>query len=146
MIVGISGIPYNAPLTNEQKKQLPSGILPSGEANYYDFAQSSKPLNETYPSPTGTAISGIVPALSGFFPTYPKNANPIEKSGIFNYDNLVGKFSNVNQVSGLKIESFEIFNPFILHYQLNNKVVKIPYISTYKVSTGYNPYSRETNE
>lgn len=142
MIIDNQGIPYNAPLTNEQKKQFPSGILPSGEANYYDFAQNSKPLNETYPSPTGTAISGIVPTLSGFFPTYPKNANPIEKSGIFSYDNLVGKFSNVNQVSGLKIESFELFNPVILYYQLNGKAIKIPYISTYKVSISYDPYLR----
>jgi hypothetical protein len=142
MIIDNQGIPYNAPLTDEQKKQFPSGILPSGEANYYDFTQSSKPLNETYPSPTGTAISGIVPALSGFFPTYPKNANPIEKSGIFNYENLVSRFSNVNQVSGLKIESFELFNPVILHYQLNDKVIKIPYISTYKVSISYDPYLR----
>lgn len=133
----ISGVPYNAPLTSEQKKQQPSGLLPSGEANFFDFSQSD--INSIYPHPSGTVVNGVfVP--SGFFPTYPNAANPVEKSGIFNYDDLSSRFSNVSQVSGLKIESFEVFNPYIHYYRVDNTPVKIPYVSTYKVSINYNPY------
>lgn len=143
MIV-INGIPYNAPLTNGQKIQYPSGILPSGEANYYDFTQDKyRPsgINAEYPYPNLTIQNGtFVP--SGFYPTYPPNVNPVEKSGIFNYDGLVSRFTNVAQVSGLKIESFEIFNPYIHYYRVDDNVVKIPYISTYKVSVSYDPYKR----
>ena len=135
MIV-ISGIPYNTSLTSEQKRQLPSGLLPSGEANFYDFTQDKyRPsgINSEYPFPD-------VP--SGLYPTYPPNVDPIERSGIFNYDGLISRFSNVAQVSGLKIEGFEIFNPYIHHYRVNNTAVKIPYISTYKISISYDPYKR----
>lgn len=137
----VSGIPYNAPLTSEQKVQLPSGLLPSGEANYYDFSQdrayyNGSGINHIYPSPSDFSEE------SGIFKTYPSSATPIERSGIFNFDNLNSRFSNVSQVSGLKLESFEIFNPYIHYYRIDNKPVKIPYISTYKVSIGYDPYKR----
>jgi hypothetical protein len=135
MIV-ISGIPYNTSLTSDQKKQLPSGLLPSGEANYYDFTQDKyRPsgINSEYPFPN---------VVSGLYPTYPPNVNPVERSGIFNYDGLVSRFTNVSQVSGLKIESFDIFNPYIHYYRVNDIAVKIPYVSTYKISISYDPYKR----
>ena len=128
----IDGIPYNAPLTESQKQQLPSGLIPSGEANFFDFSQSG--INNIYPSPSNFN--------SGIYVTYPKDANPIERSGIFNSDGLISRFSNVNQVSGLKIESFEIFNPYIHYYRVKDNPIKIPYTSTYKVSVSYDPYKR----
>lgn len=152
MKIDSSGIPYNAPLSIIEKIQLPSGLLPSGEANFYDFLQNEKPynlgsgINNVYPFPINSiVVSGI--KVSGLFSTYPPTVNPVEISGIFNYDGLVGKFSNVSQVSGLKIESFDIFNPYIYHYKVfdeddNLREIKIPYISTYKVSLSYDPYKR----
>jgi hypothetical protein len=140
MIV-ISGVPYNAPLTSGQKQQLPLGLLPSGEANYYDFNQDrsyhgGSGINYLYPSPSGFNQA------SGVIRTYPPNVNPVEQSGIFSYNELSSAFSNVSQVSGLKIESFDIFNPYIHYYRIDNQPVKIPYVSTYKVSINYNPYQR----
>lgn len=112
-----SGIPYIVPLTDEQKKQLePSGIMPSGESNFYDYAQI---FNIQEPS-------GI----------------NIEESGIFHFNGLNSLFSNVSQVSGLKASDFEVFNSYIHYYpDEENLVVKIPYTSSYKISTIFDPYT-----
>ena len=147
-----SGIPYNAPLSAAEKIQLASGLFPSGEANYFDFSQDrslyqGSGINAVYPSPTGIQVqNGIFVdndlEVSGLYPTYPPDVNPVEKSGIFDFENLASRFSNVSQVSGLKIESFDIFNPYIHYYRVESQPVKIPYISTYKLSTVYDPYKR----
>lgn len=150
-----NGIPYNAPLSAVEKTQYPSGLLPSGEANYFDFSQDrsyhdGSGINAIYPSPTGVVQNGIIvkPKIgggfeaSGIYPTYPSDANPVEKSGIFDFQNLDSRFSNVSQVSGLKIESFEIFNPYVHYYRVKNKQVEIPYVSTYRLGVEWNPYTR----
>lgn len=152
-----NGIPYNAPLSASEKFQYPSGFLPSGEANYFDFAQDrsyhkTSGINAIYPSPTGIPVQNgifVKPKVgggfeaSGIYPTYPQDVDPVEKSGIFDFENLSSRFSNVSQVSGLKIESFEIFNPYIHYYRSSKKeVVRIPYISTYKLSVSFDPYKR----
>lgn len=110
-------IPSIVPLTSEQKAQLkPSGILPSGESNFYDYSQK-------------------MPETSGV-------SNP-DESGIFHYNELVSSFSNVSEVSGLKANDFEIFNNYIHYYPKpeDQSPVKIPYVSTYKVSILFDPYT-----
>ena len=108
-------IPSIVPLTDEQKIQLkPSGIMPSGESNFYDYSQK-------------------MPETSGSY-------HP-DESGILHYNGLVSSFSNVSEVSGLKANDFEIFNDYIHYYPSDDKPVKIPYTSTYRVSTIFDPYT-----
>lgn len=136
-----NGIPYNAPLSAAEKTQLPSGLLPSGEANYFDFVQYiGNGINKAYPSPNVAVIDGAIE--SGLLRSYPSSVFGVEKSGIFNYNELTGKFSNAVEANKLKIESFSIFNPYILHYRVDDTTVRIPYTSTFKVSISYDPYIR----
>lgn len=153
--------PINQPLTNDQKRQVePSGILPSGEANFFDFNQSFLPVDSGYSF--DSSKSGIL------LHTYPAFSGEIRSSGnIFNYEILTSAFSNASSgfyiynpdgsISGIKIESFNLFNPYIHYYpkdpkELSNitidnmnedRSLKIPYISSYKVSDKSNPYPKK---
>lgn len=134
-----SDCPQNfAPLSTEQKKQLePSGILPSGESNFFDFTQhhnhnNGDGINSKFPDPDSFDSS------SGVLKTYAKTEFEQSESdnNIFNYTGLVnnGQFSSASQV--IQIVDFNIFNPYI-HLYGN---IQIPYLSSYKVSSPYNPY------
>jgi len=131
----------NEPLTSGQKA-LPSGaVFPSGEANFYDFSQSheyngTSGINATYPStdtfdPSGAALA-----------TYGADGTVADKSGIFNMEDLSSRFSNANSGEFDTIDDFTTFNSYI-HFQsgVGGTAAKIPYISTYNVSTIFDPYS-----
>lgn len=113
-------IPENFTLTSQQKQQRPppisylldfglyltSGILPSGQENYFDPRQSpsnniGSTINSFYPSPSSSI---------NFLATYPADSGNISESGIsiFNYIGLSGAFSNVIDVSGNNITSFRV--------------------------------------
>lgn len=144
------GIPENRPLSNEQKsldlKANPSGVIPSGEANFYDFYQShiyhkGSGINVYYPHPTGKTPLEFDP-ISGIIRTYPSDNGKYSyaESGILNYSNLSSIFSNAIAISGNNIQSFNISNPYIHYYPKNtgakpdnnNNVVEIPFVSSYK--------------
>ena len=175
-------IPENFTLTEQQKQQRPppiqylldgglyltSGILPSGQENYFDPRQdpdnnAGLSMNAFYPSPankdgtfTGTGLLMTYPPW--WFSTHPSGYDPelrdilgISKdSGILHYENLVGKFSNVSKVSGIATQDFNIFNPYIHYYPKNTKItnanksedspVLIPYVSDYEIVQPINPY------
>lgn len=85
---------------------------------------------------------------SGIIKTYPEDSgtlvDPGRESGIFHYNNESGIFSNGPAVKSEQIEDFNIFNDFIYHqriqYGREKILVSIPYISTYRISTNWNPY------
>lgn len=135
----------HTPLTDAQKA-LPSGmIFPSGEANYYDFAQSheyhgSSGINAIYPSPADFSQE------SGIIKTDGPDGELADTSGIFNSYNLSSQFSNSNRIDINSITEFSIFNPYI-HYAtgVDGVNIQIPYISTYSVSSEYDPYTTNPN-
>lgn len=99
-------VPSIVPLTDEQKAQLkPSGILPSGESNFYDYSQK-------------------MPETSG--------THSPDDFGIFHYNGLASNFSSATPT----VYDFNPFNPYVHLY--NN--IQIPYLSSYKITTPYNPY------
>ena len=130
----------NQPLTSGQKV-LPSGaLIPSGEANFYDFRQEplyngGSGINASYPNP-----STFNPA-SGALATYGSTGSPTDTSGVFAYNNLQGPFSGSGDVPITRISDFTIFNNYI-HYAsgVGGEAIKIPYTSTYTVSTRFDPY------
>lgn len=150
--------PINQPLTFDQKKQVePSGLLPSGEANFFDFLQFG----------SGYVYTSGTPEMLLY--TYPEFSGNFRSSGnIFNYDILTGSFSNASSgiyvynpdgsISGISIKSFELFNPYIHYYpktpqelsditvdNMNeDRALRIPYISSYKISDKFDPYPKKT--
>lgn len=129
-------------LTNEQKA-LPSGaVLPSGEANYYDFSQSHEyhdgsGINATYPSPdTFVDESGVIK-------TYAPDGSPYEGSSVFSIVANSGTFSNASGINIQSITDFTIFNPYIhfLPDQTGSGEILIPYISDYNIAKPFNPYN-----
>tara|TARA_R100000808_G_scaffold24430_1_gene56260 strand:+ start:457 stop:747 length:291 start_codon:yes stop_codon:yes gene_type:complete len=82
-----SGLGPELPLTSGQKVQLPSGLLPSGEANYFDFYQAHNSngsgINFMFPSPLSFVISGV--GQSGLYRTYGPDDSLVvaDVSGIF---------------------------------------------------------------
>lgn len=181
-------IPENFTLTAQQKQQRPppiqylldgglyltSGILPSGQENYFDETQDPNnpvnnialplglPINAFYPSPankngtfTGTGLLVTYPPW--WFSTHPSGYDPelrdilgiLKESGILNYENLIGRFSNVSGVSGIAVQDFNIFNPYIHYYPIDeitnnnkdkNSPVLIPYVSDYEIVQPISPY------
>ena len=87
-----SGLGPELPLTSGQKVQLPSGLLPSGEANYFDFAQSHNSngsgINSMFPSPPSFIVTGD--GQSGVYRTYGADHRLTVKdvSGIFHADGV----------------------------------------------------------
>lgn len=182
-------IPDNFVLTPQQKQQRPpsiqyllnnglyltSGILPSGQENYFDISQDFEnngglAINSFYPSPvdqngvfTGTGLLVTYPPWwftthpSGYTPEIRKILGILRQSGILNYQDLIGIFSNVSSVSGIPIQDFSIFNPYIHYYpsympitnddKIYNFAVSIPYISDYEMAELYDPYevTKDTN-
>lgn len=139
----------NSPLTSEQRL-LPSGAyLPSGEANFFDVSQAQvnnggSGINVQYPSPS------TFNTASGLYATYaPYDENNIQdRSGIYNYRNLSGIFSNAPQSLVSGITSFNIFNPYIHYYPATGSNVNgvqdhvsIPFTSDYEVSELFDIYS-----
>lgn len=118
---------------------IPTYILPSGKAHFFDTAQSyinnsGSGINSVYPSPSGFS------EFSGVYKTYGPNAGlgELDTSGIFQFNHNSGIFS-----SGLIVHSgiSTIFNPYIHYYAaIGLGSVRIPYVSSYTVSSGYNPY------
>ena len=72
-----------------------SGIYPSGEAHFFDFAQNLTDLTTVLPQPTS----------------------------IFNYNQLGSQLSNATE--SYVIDDFEVFNPYIHNSVLNNTTVTI---------------------
>ena len=164
--------PYTkTPLTEAEKvlkPNLPSGMLPSGEANFFDVAQhhehnDGSGINAIFPSPESFIVSGV--GQSGAYQTYGPNPNleVEDTSGIFSYNNLSGVFSNGTQsrnASGLidfsfggisagSVTDFTGFNNYVHYYGEPTPVtvlvpgiipIRIPYISDVTVAVEYNPY------
>ena len=164
--------PYTkTPLTEAEKvlkPNLPSGMLPSGEANFFDVAQhhehnDGSGINAIFPSPESFIVSG--PGQSGAYVTNPENPDlkVEDTSGIFSYNSLSGVFSNGTQsrnASGLidfsfggisagSVTDFTGFNNYVHYYgrptpptALGAGVtpIKIPYISDVIVAISYNRY------
>lgn len=165
--------PYTkTPLTEAEKvlkPNLPSGVLPSGEASFFDLAQhhehkDGSGINAIFPSPESFKINQ--PGQSGTYVTY--SESPLLKvedtSGIFSYDNFSGVFSNGFQsrntsgvvdfsfggISAGSVIDFTGFNNYVHYYGIATPTtsvisgvlpVKIPYISDVTIGSGYDPYS-----
>ena len=164
--------PYTkTPLTEAEKvlkPNLPSGMLPSGEANFFDVAQhhennDDSGINAIFPSPDSFIVSG--PGQSGAYVTNPENPDleVVDRTGIFSYNNLTGVFSNGTQsrnASGLidfsfggisagSVTDFTGFNNYVHYYGEPTPPtalvpgvtpIKIPYISDVIVAISYNRY------
>ena len=164
--------PYTkTPLTEAEKvlkPNLPSGMLPSGEANFFDVAQhhennDGSGINAIFPSPDSFIVSG--PGQSGAYQTYGPNTDleVVDKSGIFNYNVLSGVFSNGVQsrnaslidfsfggISAGSVTDFTGFNNYVHYYgrptspgEINHPgfiPIRIPYISDVIVAISYNRY------
>lgn len=158
--------PYTrTPLTESHKvlkPDLPSGVLPSGEANFFDAAQYHKhngEINATFPSPANFEDEAKVnynlnigqPGQSGLYVTNPENPDLVvgENGSEFEPSGLVNQFSNglTSLLNG--ITDFSTFNSYIHHHgkpplvTTINSVdtpIHIPYVSDYTVSVEVNPY------
>ncbi len=129
------------PLTSGQRVQLVSGVLPSGEGGYVDFAQQGSGINASFNYDS-----------SGILLTYPPaSGHPVDsgrESGIFHFNELLSQFSNASEIKVDQIEDFTIFNPYVHHetlpttYDLEYRdPIEIPYISTYDLVIEFNPYN-----
>jgi hypothetical protein len=150
--------PYTkTPLTEAEKvlqPNLPSGMLPSGEANFFDAAQYHKHnggdgINATFPSPASFDIDQ--PGQSGLYVTNPENPHLTvgENGSEFEPNGLANQFSNglTSLLNG--ITDFSAFNSYIHHHGKPPTVttinsidtpIHIPYVSDYTVSVEVNPY------
>lgn len=126
---------------------ITSGILlPSGESNFFDYTQFKKEINKEYPSPSGFATQ------SGIYKTYPPSGNiqiPFI-SGVLNPSGLINRFSSASG-NYVTVTNLGVFNSYIHYYGLNDddmngksyQRIEIPYVSTFKVSLGFDPYPRK---
>lgn len=144
-------IPTNFLLTEVEKQQkVPSGILPSGQENYFDTKQNPNnnggfPINAFYPSPKNPdgSFSGT-PLLATSFsnelpPEIRRIIGQLKETGILHYENLIGRFSNAT--STFSVQDFNIFNPYVHYYSSENQSpVLIPYVSDYEVVLPISPY------
>jgi hypothetical protein len=129
----------HTPLTEEQKA-LPSGmVLPSGEGNYFDFAQhhdNNAGSGINFPFTEDNSGSGLIatygPVGSG---------NTGSPSGTFVTSGLSVPFSNAQDVETTQIDDFAIFNTYV-HYETGvaGTAVQIPFLSTYVVAPNFDPY------
>lgn len=159
------GLGPRIPLSEQQRQQPVSGVLPSGEANMFDFRQQGSGINEPFPYPNLTtpdelafesgadrtmfpdAFSDEWWMASGVVKTYPADSGSTNEreSGIFHFNELISQFSNATEVSGNQIDDFTIFNPYIHHQRLpsNNSAagaIEIPYVSTYNIALDFSAY------
>lgn len=158
------------PLSDAARRQLVSGVLPSGEANGLDFAQQNTAINQPFPYPNDNTseefafTSGTDRAMfpdqfdedwwdaSGVVKTYPPEEGALvddnSESGVFHFNQLLSQFSNASQIIKQQIDDFTIFNPYVHHENLpagqsSQKAtpVLIPYVSTYQVSIDFDAYN-----
>lgn len=158
-------VPTNFLLTQTQKQQkAPSGILPSGQENYFDSRQDpdnnlSLPINAFYPSPinqdgnfSGTGLLATYPP-TGYPPQIRYLLGQLRETGILHFYDFSSLFSNATIVGLYQVSDFTIFNPYIHYYpnkqeldsinnqnKSNNYPVYIPYVSDYEFSEPYDPY------
>jgi len=109
---------------------LPSGVLPSGEANFFDTSQlhvnnSNLGINQTFPSPASFDIDQ--PGQSGLYVTNPENPDLVvgENGSEFQPSGLVNQFSNgyASLLNG--ITDFTAFNPYIHYYAIPAPITSI---------------------
>jgi hypothetical protein len=155
---------------NQSLSDFPSGILPSGESNFYDTGQShvengGSGINYKFPYPDENTAhefahpsgepSGLYNeehwATSGVIITRDKEEGSVnsQQSGVFAMSGEFSPFSNGTIVKQDQIEDFTIFGNYI-HFERfpsNSKkdfdkkgLLQIPYISDYDVSIDWNPY------
>ena len=127
-------------LTSEEKiAHYPSGVMASGESNFFDARQGVSPsgfaINSVYPSPHDFVF------VSGAFVTSP-SAEKTASDSIFSTYGLVSDFSNgpasLAEVINRGIYDFTIFNPYIHYYNIEAPVsAVVPY--------GSNSTSNSTN-
>lgn len=133
-------------LSNTQK-QLASGmIFPSGEANFYDFYQ-----DHSYHGGSGINIKYVRTSGELLYTKSPNNSGIAERSGIFLYNSLISEFSSSS--GKINLDDFALYAPYIHYYPSDinapntknikqNKPFYIPFISSFKVSTAFDPYRR----
>lgn len=120
-------------------------ILPSGESNYFDPAQyhannSGSGINAVFPSPSDFSD------VSGMIKTFPSDAVTSESSGIFSFYFLESRFSSAKALT--PDEFFDGLGEYIHYFPVdedkskNGSPFEIPYLSTYKATSPYNPYGR----
>ena len=153
--------PYTrTPLTESHKVLKPGpnmeGVLPSGEANFFDAAQYHKhngKINATFPSPANFEDEAKAnynlnigqPGQTGVFITNPENPHLTvgENGSEFEPTGLANQFSNglTSLLNG--ITDFTAYNSYIHYYpeppaatstNPNPTPVLIPYVSDYKIS------------
>lgn len=184
------------PLSSGQQAQLISGILPSGEAGFFDYTQD-RSLNPTtgfgvedpdavgsginhpfpYPNkdtldqfkyPSGDFYSALYAQIfpeqfsdawwevSGIFKTYGPiphldelvdDQRPKSGSGVVHPHGLQGPFSNAPSSKEDSINDFTVFNPYIHHElmpsnSMGGQTIRIPYVSTYRVSIDWDAYGQ----
>jgi hypothetical protein len=163
-----AGLGPQLPLTPQQRVQMVSGVLPSGESNGFDFRQVN--INEPFPYPnlstpndlafTSGTNRGMFPDqfsndwwdASGIIKTYGPDQDALvdeeRESGIFHFNEFLSQFSNAVDSDTKEIEDFTIFNDYIHHerYPSNRSrplppPIRIPYISTYRVAIDFNAYN-----
>ena len=145
------------PLSDEAKAQLVSGVLPSGEANMFDFSQHGKSINKNYPSPSGNEIGE--PTYSGVIASYPEDPDAVlSDSGIFHFHKLDGNFSSDTEVpSGLgdrlqafyrppqsnvprEAYTFRVQDSYIHHKPYDGRGVEILFLSSYDEAVQLDKY------
>lgn len=143
------------PLTDAEREQLVSGVLPSGEANMYDFSQKV-PINENFPS-----VESDDPTYSGVIRTYPEDTDiTIQETGVFSYDGTTGQFSSPTPVPsgfGDRLQAFyvptqdctavpredytfRVQDSYIHHKLYDGKAVEICFLSSYDVALQMDRY------
>lgn len=144
-------VPTNFLLTQIQKQQkVPSGILPSGQENYFDTIQDPDnnagfPINAFYPSPASNGTFTGTGLLATYAPTgYPQEIQyrlgQLKESGILNFYELFSLFSNSQLAALYQVSDFNIFNPYVHYYSNESLPVLIPYVSDYEIVSPISPY------
>jgi len=113
-------------------------VLPSGESNYFDFAQhhdNNAGSGINFPFTPDTSGSGLIA-------TYGPSGNPVETKSTFAASDLSVPFSNAQDVQTKQIDDFAIFNTYV-HYEtgVDGVAVQIPFLSTYAVAPNFDPYT-----
>ena len=137
-------MPQNVPLGTGEMA-LPSGaVLPSGEANFFDFQQQGKALNATYPSPADFTGASGVRVTSPVNPDLASELVLIEGSGIQGSllapTDLNTPFSNTENAASGQISDFTIFNSYVHYYQSNSAPVYINYSLAFERVVGWDRY------
>ena len=137
-------MPQNIPLGTGEMA-LPSGaVLPSGEANFFDFEQQGKALNATYPSPADFTGASGVRVTSPVNPDLASELALVEGSGIQGSllapTRLNTPFSNTESAASGQISDFTIFNSYVHYYQSNSAPVYINYSLAFEQVVGWDRY------